>query len=118
MEAQGAKPQEIYYQMSMDGLTATGCLEEGFMLLMQAEAKELLFRSRGAELHVAMVPDFWWRSRSCRGIPFLLTRLDELQGLANMAWAFATADQSDAILFVALARAVERCLVVFNAQGL
>ena len=30
------------------------------------------------------------------------------QGLANMAWAFATAKQSDGRLFRALVRAVER----------
>ena len=30
------------------------------------------------------------------------------QGLANTAWAFATVDQSDALLFTALARAAEQ----------
>ena len=40
------------------------------------------------------------------------------QGLANTAWAFATAGQSDALLFEALAREVTRRLGEFNAQDL
>ena len=40
--------------------------------------------------------------------------LDALN-LANVAWAFATADRSDALLFAALARAAERRLGEFNA---
>ena len=35
-----------------------------------------------------------------------------------MAWAFATADQPDALLFAALARVAERRLGEFNAQNL
>ena len=38
------------------------------------------------------------------------------QGLANTAWAFATAGQSDASLFMALARAAEWRKGDFNAQ--
>ena len=40
------------------------------------------------------------------------------QELANTAWAFATAGQSDALLFMTLARAAERRVGDFNAQGL
>ena len=40
------------------------------------------------------------------------------QELANAAWAFATADQTDAPLFAVLARATERCMWDFDAQGL
>ena len=47
-------------------------------------------------------------------------RLDKFsaQNLANMAWAFATADRSDALLFALLVRAVERRLGEFNPQNL
>ena len=38
-----------------------------------------------------------------------------VQGLANMAWAFATAGQQDEQLFMALARMTERRLGKFNA---
>ena len=42
-----------------------------------------------------------------------------VQELANTAWAFATASQQDAELFVAaLARAVQLRLGDFNVQGL
>ena len=41
-----------------------------------------------------------------------------MQDLANTAWAFATASQSDAQLFAALARAAERRLGDFNVQEL
>ena len=40
------------------------------------------------------------------------------QGLANTAWAFATAGQPDAQLFMALARIAERRVGEFNAQAL
>ena len=40
------------------------------------------------------------------------------QGLANAAWAFATADQSDASLFAALATTAERRMSDFNSQEL
>ena len=40
------------------------------------------------------------------------------QNLANAAWAFATADQSDASLFAALATAAEQRMGDFNSQGL
>ena len=40
------------------------------------------------------------------------------QNLANVAWAFATADQSDASLFTALATAAERRMSDFNSQEL
>ena len=40
------------------------------------------------------------------------------QELANTAWAFATADQSDVLLFAALVRAaLWRHVGKFNAQG-
>ena len=40
------------------------------------------------------------------------------QSLANTAWAFATADQTDAPLFAVLSRATERCVCDFDAQTL
>ena len=40
------------------------------------------------------------------------------QGLANMAWAFATVGQEDEQLFKALAKMTERCLDEFSALGL
>ena len=40
------------------------------------------------------------------------------QELANTAWAFATADQSDAPLFALVARVAQRCVGEFNAQDL
>ena len=40
------------------------------------------------------------------------------QGLANTAWAFATAGQSDALLFMMLARAAERSVGDLSAQEL
>ena len=40
------------------------------------------------------------------------------KGLANTAWAFATAGQSDALLFMMLARAVERRVSDFNVLEL
>ena len=40
------------------------------------------------------------------------------QNLANTAWAFATAGQSDVQLFVALARMAAQCTSDFNAQEL
>ena len=40
------------------------------------------------------------------------------QGLANTAWAFATAGQSDALLFMTLARAAERRVGDLSAQEL
>ena len=40
------------------------------------------------------------------------------QELANIAWAFATACQSDAPLFAALARAAEQRVGDFKTQGL
>ena len=40
------------------------------------------------------------------------------QGLANTAWAFATAGQLDAQLFMALARAAECCVSNFESQSL
>ena len=40
------------------------------------------------------------------------------QNLANAAWAFARADQSDASLFAALATAAERLMCDFNSQEL
>ena len=40
------------------------------------------------------------------------------QELANTTWAFGTATRSDAVLFAALARAMERCLGAFSAQNL
>ena len=42
----------------------------------------------------------------------------DVQNLANMAWAFATVGQSDAVLFEALAKAAERLVGDFNAQHL
>ena len=39
------------------------------------------------------------------------------QELANTAWAFGTATQSDAALFAALSRAVERRLGAFIVQA-
>ena len=42
----------------------------------------------------------------------------KVQELANAAWAFATANQSDAQLFAALARAVQLRLGDFNVQHL
>ncbi len=42
----------------------------------------------------------------------------EAQGLANMAWAFATAGLLDQPLFAALAGAAERRLCEFDAEGL
>ena len=44
--------------------------------------------------------------------------IDNVQHLTNIAWALSTADQPDALLFVALARAAERSLGGFSAQGL
>ena len=41
-----------------------------------------------------------------------------VQELANTAWAFATASQSEAQLFAVLARAAERHLGDFNVQHL
>ena len=41
-----------------------------------------------------------------------------MQELANTAWALATASESDAQLFAALARASERRLGDFNVQEL
>ena len=41
-----------------------------------------------------------------------------VQELANTAWAFATANQPHAQLFVALARTAERRLGDFNVQDL
>ena len=41
-----------------------------------------------------------------------------VQCLANTAWAFATASQSDVSLFRALARATERSVGYFIMQGL
>ena len=40
------------------------------------------------------------------------------QCLANTAWAFATADQSEALLLMWFARAAERRVADFNAQDL
>ena len=40
------------------------------------------------------------------------------QGLANIAWAFATSDQKDALLFATLARAAGLCIGSFNPQHL
>ena len=40
------------------------------------------------------------------------------QGLANAAWAFATADQSDASMFAALATVAEQHMGDFDSQGL
>ena len=40
------------------------------------------------------------------------------QELANTAWAFATASQSDASLFAALATAAEQRMGDFNPQAL
>ena len=42
----------------------------------------------------------------------------DAQGLANTAWAFATAGQSDAVLFTALANAAEQRMDDFDAQSL
>ena len=39
-----------------------------------------------------------------------------LEELANTAWAFATAGQSDAALFASLARAAEQHMADFNPQ--
>ena len=50
MEAQGTKSQGMYYRMSMHGLTAAACLEQGFMLLLRAEANGLL-----SHFHEALV---------------------------------------------------------------
>jgi len=41
-----------------------------------------------------------------------------VQGLANMAWAFATGVYLDEELFAALARAAEQHVVAFNTEGL
>jgi len=41
-----------------------------------------------------------------------------MQGLTNTAWAFATAGQSDALLFAALAKAVQQHVSDFNMQEL
>ena len=41
-----------------------------------------------------------------------------VQDLANTAWAFATANQSEAQLFAVLARAAEQRLGDFNVQNL
>ena len=40
------------------------------------------------------------------------------QGIANTAWAFATANRFDALLFAIFACAVERFVVEFSAQNL
>jgi len=40
------------------------------------------------------------------------------QNLSSMAWALATLDLLDALLFVALARAMEWCVDKFKAQEL
>ena len=40
------------------------------------------------------------------------------QSLANTAWAFVTADRSEKLLFVAMARMAEQRLGEFNAQEL
>ena len=40
------------------------------------------------------------------------------QSLANTVWAFATADQTDALLFAVLSRATVRCVCDFDAQTL
>ena len=40
------------------------------------------------------------------------------QDLSNTAWAFATADQSDAPLFALVARVAQRCVGEFKAQDL
>ena len=42
IEMQGAKPQVMCYQMSMQGLAATGQIMAGFVLLERAEASRLL----------------------------------------------------------------------------
>ena len=41
-----------------------------------------------------------------------------MQGFANTAWAFATVDSKDALLFAALAPAPEPRMSDFNPQGL
>jgi 2-polyprenyl-6-methoxyphenol hydroxylase-like FAD-dependent oxidoreductase len=50
----------------------------------------------------------------------IMGRLGECkeQELANVAWAFAKAGQTDDALFTALARVAERCLLNFKAQEL
>lgn len=40
------------------------------------------------------------------------------QELANVAWAFATASESDVLLFAALAAATEISISTFNVQDL
>ena len=40
------------------------------------------------------------------------------QSLANTAWAFATAVQTDAPLFVVLSRATDRCVCDFDVHNL
>ena len=42
----------------------------------------------------------------------------DAQNLANTAWAFATANQTDAPLFAMLLRATERCVCDFDVQDL
>ena len=42
MDAQGCKPQWMYYTVSMQGLATTGRIEAGFALLTRAEANGLL----------------------------------------------------------------------------
>ena len=44
-EAHGAKPQVMYYHMSMQSLAATGRLGAGFALLERVEASGLLSHS-------------------------------------------------------------------------
>ena len=40
------------------------------------------------------------------------------QGLANVAWAFATAGRNDASIFAAVATAAEQCMGSFNPADL
>ena len=58
-----------------------------------------------------------WRYRLARAAELRLSDFN-VQALANTAWAFAMAAQSDAELFRALARLAELRLGNFNVQGL
>ena len=55
-----------------------------------------------------------WRYRLARAAERRLGDFN-VQNVANTAWAFATASQSDAQLFAVLARAALWCLGDFNA---
>ena len=70
-----------------------------------------------SESHAQRFPVLPWRYRFGRAATWCVGDFN-VQGLANTAWAFATASSSDAQVFAALARAAELRLSDFNVQAL